>query len=144
MVRVGSVCVDKYLARLGGTIGNCTGDGVDNGATCNIVAQSTAAGTAIKADAITWAQAARACANAGKRLLTAGEWVAARAIGQLDGIANSSLEFIDQFATPAATQLSSQVAYIGPNAGGTVVVGRDATYNAVVGGGTFIGFRCAR
>jgi len=55
MVRVGSVCVDKYEAKIVGS-----------------VAQSVAGDT--PTISVNWITAARACAKAGKRLLTNAEW----------------------------------------------------------------------
>ena len=156
MVRVGPICVDQYLARLSGALGNCNLDGTNGAGTCDIVAESTATGTPIKADQITWAQAARACANAGKRLLTPGEWMMARAAGQLSEVVVENMEFVDAVdkgATPSDTT-PLNVGHIGPRnaAGGAVQLFTDVPYTTQPGdttvfgpsGGTWIGFRCAR
>lgn len=93
MVEVGSICVDKYEASLSADAeGSVPADGTRcaaNGNDCSkmkagaenmdtaIYAQSQA-GVAPAVD-VTWFQAAQACANAGKRLLTNAEWQMAAA-----------------------------------------------------------------
>lgn len=84
MVRVGGICVDKYEASVwdaaGGSAGgatqlsnatdyNCSLTGND---CTNLFARSEAG--VPPSTQITWFQAQRACANAGKRLLTNAEW----------------------------------------------------------------------
>ncbi len=93
MVKVGSFCVDKYEATLysdpaGGnsnliadprTLTSCLADGNECsvGAVEPIYARSD---DAVSATAyITWFQAAQACANVGKRLITNAEWQTAAA-----------------------------------------------------------------
>lgn len=93
MVAVGSICVDKYEASLSAdSAGTVPADGnrcAANGNDCSkmkggaentdtaIYAQSKA-GVAPAGD-VTWFQAAQACANSGKRLLTNAEWQMAAA-----------------------------------------------------------------
>jgi len=93
MVAVGSICVDKYEASLSadaeGTVPAAASRCAANGNDCSkmkggaentdtaIYAQSKA-GVA-PAGNVTWFQAAQACANSGKRLLTNAEWQMAAA-----------------------------------------------------------------
>lgn len=88
MVRVGPLCVDKYEASVwdtadgtGTQYGASTTDDFpcsNNGNDCSasaanpIYARSVAGAT--PSSSITWFQAAQACANSGKRLLTNAEW----------------------------------------------------------------------
>jgi formylglycine-generating enzyme required for sulfatase activity len=86
MVRVGNVCIDVYEASVwsgptGGTqygvlSGNypCNANGND----CTTIYARSVAGV-LPSRFITWFQAAQACRNAGKRLLTNGEWQMAAA-----------------------------------------------------------------
>jgi hypothetical protein len=82
MVRVGSICVDKYEASLWtnqtspGTSA-AAGDCLADGSNCTYVAQSRAGVT--PTSSISWMQATQACANAGKRLLRPAEWFMAAA-----------------------------------------------------------------
>lgn len=87
MVRVGSICVDKYEASVwatagGGAEGTQLGVAADdypcfnNGANCvgdNAIYARSQEGVT-PSSGITWFQAQQACANAGKRLLTNAEW----------------------------------------------------------------------
>jgi hypothetical protein len=119
MVRVGSICVDKYPASIwdgtgaaaGGTTSLPGGCGADGSGCTNTtwVAQSRATpGSALKdGTVITWSMAARACANAGKRLLTPGEWMMARSFGStvVSGMfTDGNSEWVDiVVATPDTT-----------------------------------------
>ena len=148
-VRVGSLCVDKNLARADFT--GCSADGIT---TCgSAIALNTGVGTATTN--MSWAQAVRACANAGKRLLTPGEYMAAFISGSLLETATDSLEFVDSMltlrSTTAATDPSSggaaspaQGGYMGPRtaSGGKVQMVTNVDYDAT--GFSFIVFRCVR
>lgn len=157
MVRVGPICVDQYKASLwpstaaGGTQvtaipGGCLANGT--GTCSGMVAQSRAAVTPIDGSVVTWAQAARSCANAGKRLLTAGEWVAARASGVIT-LASGDAEFVDSFygrdvdATGSVSRvLGSPYIRNSAGLGDLALGGLDVTYKTVTD--TTFGFRCAR
>lgn len=93
MVAVGAICVDKYEASLSA---DAAGTVPADGARCNVngndcskmVAGAENTATAIYAQSkagvspatgVTWFQAAQACANSGKRLLTNAEWQMAAA-----------------------------------------------------------------
>lgn len=153
MVRVGPICVDKFLARA--TIGTCTGDGTTNCA--SVIALSTATGSA--AADFSWAQAVRACANAGKRLLTPGEYMAAFISGSLSETVTDTLEFVDAMLTLSSTITANdpsspgtaspaQGGYMGPRtaASGKVQMVTNVDYDLVNpdGGSNFLFFRCAR
>ncbi len=96
MVRVGPICVDKYRASIftstaaGGTaVTDVATVGLQRGRHEPQVARATSSRRAehqrhIDGRKITWAQAQRACTNAGKRSLTPGEWIATYSSG-LDG-----------------------------------------------------------
>jgi hypothetical protein len=153
MVRVGPLCVDKYLARADFT--GCSADGTTS---CgSAVAVSTSQNS--PAVDMSWAQAARACANAGKRLLTPGEWMAAFISGAILETGTDSLEFVDSMltlnSTNPATDGSSpgasspaQGGYMGPRtaAGGKVQMVTNVDYDQVDADGSpnFLFFRCAR
>lgn len=173
MVRVGTICVDKFKASLwdsaaaGATQqasvpGTCNADGTDNGGACNIVAQSrdTASVTPIDGNAITWAQAQRACTNAGKRLLTPGEWMAAFSSGKASAAAGGDLdtvdkqEYVDAIALAGHTGTSTddstagklQVGYMGVTTAdaGVNANSNDFKYDATATVANIFGFRCAR
>jgi hypothetical protein len=145
MTRVGPTCIDNNRARVTGLAG-CNVEGT--GATCaGLLATSQSTGTATTADTITQAQAARACTNAGKRLLTPAEFIAARQVGgTIVEFVTDNMEFVNVYATGAGAGDPAQAGYIGPRAaaGGAMQIFANTPYNAVVGGGTFLGFRCAR
>ena len=169
MVRVGPICVDKYPASLWSSTAaspsataitsmpaGCTVEGAGCSGADIIVAQSRATpGSALKdAVTITYAQAARACANAGKRLLTRGEWVMARGDAAIVGMTTDGVaEFIDAVGTDESNGASGvmQAGYVGQNlgAGSPGPVGQldffaNQPYNATLATGTWLGFRCAR
>jgi hypothetical protein len=144
VVRVGSICVDKFRARA--TLGACTGDGRTNCA--GVVALSTATGAAL--DTVSYAQAARACANAGKRLLTPGEWVMVWTMAATAGISeittDGAAEWVASAGDGGGGAAELQGAYVGPDMGGlsgSGVLGYrlNGTYRT---GFNFIRFRCAR
>jgi hypothetical protein len=176
MVRVGSICVDKYRASLyNGTgasatptviSGNCDEEAAGNNCT-NVVAQSRSNGTRATGVTVNWAQAARACANAGKRLLTPAEWVMAwqRSKAGLTDIADMSpgsatLEFVDSVQPPLTISGSTvsadtsdgrlRVGFMGesfdtnpPNGVFTLEYGF-IKWSQTDPGFTGLGFRCAR
>ena len=164
MVRVGSICVDKNPASLWSSTdatataitnmpAGCTVEGIGCTGADVIVALSKATpGTALKdASTITYAQAAAACANAGKRLLSPGEWIMARANASIVGMTTDATgEFVDAVGPSAgAVNDVMPAGYMGQNLGangpaGVVDFFANTAYNAVVGGGTWLGFRCAR
>jgi hypothetical protein len=159
MVRVGSVCVDRYPASLwdGNTAGAAEVTAVPGGCATSgdgctgIFAQSRATpGTALKdGTAISWARAARACANAGKRLLSLGEWFTARSFGDTvlsgDGMfTNGSSEWVDGAKDYTSALLG--IGRMGPGYGGQAsgVVGYTTTNQTTDLPGATVGFRCAR
>jgi len=158
MVRVGSICMDKYPASLwdGNTAGaaavtSIAGCATDGGTGCTgIYAQSRAnPDTALKdATAITWTRAARACANAGKRLPTPGEWFMARSFGNTvlsgDGMFTDTYsEWVDGAQMVGGIM---GVGRMGPNIGtaGSGVVSYQTQNQATDLAGATVGFRCAR
>jgi hypothetical protein len=142
MVRIGSICVDKFQARA--DFSGCSTDG-STGCT-TVAAASTAAGTA--ASNMTWAQAARACANAGKRLLAPGEWMMARSFG--DTVLSGDGMFTDTYSEWVdSVQMITDimgVGRMGPNIGSAAsgVVGYQAVDQVFELPGATVGFRCAR
>jgi hypothetical protein len=152
VVRVGPLCVDKYQARA--SFGACPPSGV--GAACAaIVATSTAAGTA--AVSMSWSQAQRACNNAGKRLLTPGEWMAGFNAGAFADTATDKFEFVDAFLTRTLaggedlnSATKAQAGYIGRTTAATpsgdIHVITNVNYDALVTPtATFTWhFRCGR
>jgi hypothetical protein len=170
MVRVGPICVDKYPASLwdGNTAGAAEvtaipGPCLTTGVGCSgIFAQSRATpGSALK-DGVTisWARAARACANAGKRLVSPAAWMAARSLDSPvmlgDGMfLDGNSEFVDIVTavtdpTGGGGNGTMGVGRMGPNIGGTGgtsgagVVGFLATGVYTNLPGVTVGFRCAR
>lgn len=105
MVRVGNVCVDKYEASVWDATGSsqitgtlpCSVNGSNCSATDNTGADNTNAIYARSVSGvtptarITWYQAAQACANAGKRLLTNAEWQVAAAGTPKTGCNNTNV-----------------------------------------------------
>jgi len=163
--------VDKNPASLwdGNTAGaiavtSIVGCATDGGTGCGgIFAQSRATpGTALKdATTITWARAARACANAGKRLLTPGEWIMARSFGSgvLNGMfTDGNSEWVDAVVATSPTEDNTGfdgtglfgVGHMGPAIGGSGgsqasgVVGFVASNVYTDTAASTIGFRCAR
>src|SRR4030066_1521733 len=92
-VRVGPLCFDKNLARADFT--GCSADGTTDCGTA--IALNTGVGTATTS--MSWAQAARACANAGKRLPTPGEYMAAFISGSLRETATDTLGVVGSMLT---------------------------------------------
>jgi hypothetical protein len=165
MVRVGPLCVDRYRASLwpdknagGSQITSIPVSCKTDGKSCSgIVAQSRASVTPIDGSVITWAQAQAACTNAGKRLLTPGEWLAAYSNGQIPELSTiGKQEYVDLVALTygAASPGLVQVGYIGPtddaaNPGVPGNPGLNAgsngfTYDIVAALPNIFGFRCAR
>jgi hypothetical protein len=166
MVRVGSICVDKYRASLfNGTgasatptviSGNC--DEEAGGTNCtNVYAQSRSNGTRATGVTVNWAQAARACANAGKRLLTPAEWVMAwqRSKAGLTDIADmaagsTTLEFVDSVQPALAGDPDGRlrVGFLGESfdtgAGSFTLEYGSIKWSDTDPTFTGLGFRCAR
>lgn len=164
MVKIGTLCVDKFRSSLWNantaeatalpTVPEtCLADGT--GCT-GVVAQSRQVPDVARVGAISYAQAIQACGNAGKRLLTPGEWLLAFGSGQLDGVnVVGSLEFVDQISggadpvqanKPRATS-PVQGTYIGlQDIAGTARIRSFANvdYDAPNSTLTFLTFRCAR
>ncbi len=147
VVRVGSNCVDKFRARA--TLGNCAGDGRTGSDCPNVVATSTATGPALTN--VSYAQAARACANAGKRLLTPGEWVMVWTMVSTVGITDINTDLDGEWVSSAGSggggASKAQGAYIGPDLGGAIGSGllgyrENADYDDTTN--SFIYFRCGR
>jgi hypothetical protein len=140
-VRVGSVCVDKFRQTV--TIGTCSADGTTN---CGSVTPSSG-GAAGGTTGLSFSQAARACANAGKRLLTPGEWLMARTLGTVsDMTTDTKAEWVDVAGPGAAASDPMQVGYAGTNlasaGSGVAQIFVNAAYDAT--GLAFVYFRCAR
>lgn len=158
MVRVGPLCVDKYRASIytttasGGTaladlstVTTCNADGTDNAGACNIVAQSVNT-TPIDGSKITWAQAQRACTNAGKRLLTPGEWMAAYSSGlTADMTTVGNQDYVDSVVTGGATT-KMRGGYIGPTVGASGIEFSTSglPYDTAPASTGIFFFRCAR
>lgn len=153
VVSVGALCVDKFRARA--DFAACAADGSD----CTVAAASTGEG-APTVD-MSWAQAARACANAGKRLPSPSEWLAAFTSGELEETGVDQLEFVDAVltlnSTFTATDPSSpganrpaQVGYMGPRAAadGKVQMITNIDYDQrdadAASSTDFLFFRCVR
>ena len=148
-VRVGPLCFDKNLARADFT--GCSADGTTS---CGAaIAVNTGVSTATTN--MSWAQAARACANAGKRLPTPGEYMAAYISGSLLETATDTLEFVDSMLTLSSTNplndpsspgaaTPAQGGYMGPRtaSGAKVQMVTNVDYDAT--GFGFIVFRCVR
>ncbi len=155
MVRIGSVCIDKNPAALYDSAA-ATGGGVTtmpagcnaNGTGCEgIFAQSRAthaAGALSNGTQVSWARAARACANVGKRLPTPGEWATAHIMGfttttpggeWVDGATGGSGDFSPFPASHMRTTSTGGLNYFSNPA-----VGYDMTDQQF----TDVGFRCAR
>lgn len=155
MTRVGPLCVDTYPASLWSdktaTATEVTvipGGCMQIGTSCSgIVAQSRAnPGGALKDGTfISWARAAIACANAGKRLLTAGEWMTARAAG-VTTLASGNAEFVDSMYENYSVGKVIGSPYIRNSIGLSdyIISGENVPYNTFPGGPTTFGFRCAR
>jgi hypothetical protein len=115
--------------------------------------------TARRAASSTWSAAVNTCRTAGRRLLTPGEYIAAKNLGTLTGMAtNGELEWVDSVSTNGSADATvadgiagrMTVGYMGPdtaaNIGGTasdgdIFFGNNAAYDAPF---NFIFFRCAR
>lgn len=159
MARVGPVCVDKYAARA--SFAGCALNGAGAGCATAIATSDPADGAI--ASGMSPAQAARACANAGKRLLTPGEWLAAFVSGALSDVVTAPadatqdrMEFVDALLTIRSTNtvtdpsgpgaaIAAQGSYMGPrfDASNKVQMLSNIAYDET-GGVTFIRFRCAR
>jgi hypothetical protein len=106
---------------------------------------------------VSWNDAVNACRTAGKRLMTPGEYLAAKNAGTVSNMAtNGELEWVDAVSSdhtadntiPGAGAGRMTVGYMGPsNAAGTnppageIMFGTNAAYDGAFG---FIYYRCAR
>lgn len=152
MVRVGTSCVDKNPAALfssraaDATAITAIPAGCNaNGTGCTtIFAQSRATpGTALKGgDTISWARAATACANAGKRLATAREIVTAVTTGALTLANNATLWADAPSATAGGTLGGTHVEHT--TGGNFSLFGTTTPYTQTDAGWTAVNFRCAR
>jgi len=121
--------------------------------------------TARRAASSTWSAAVNTCRTAGRRLLTPGEYIAAKNLGTLTGMAtNGELEWVDSVFTNGSEAASITetppnqinmagrltVGYMGPSdaiglfasvPAGEILFAANAAYDA---GFSFIFFRCAR
>jgi hypothetical protein len=165
MVRVGSACVDKNPASLfDGNAATSTALGsvpvacLPNGSGCSgVFAQSRA--TPGTVTSITWAQAAVACANAGKRLITPSQLATAFALG-VAALADGNSEWVDiVVAAGGGTGTTNNtgsggngtfgVGKMGPAIGstgnsGAGVLGFLAVDRSIDPPAATVGFRCAR
>lgn len=160
MVRVGPVCVDKNLARADFT--GCSADGTTG---CGAaIALNTGGGS--PTTNMSWAQAVRACTNAGKRLLTPGEYMAAYISGSLLETLDDRLEFVDAMLSLSSTtpgvdpagdglawsgdpsgpgpSVPAQGGYMGPRTAATSKIQMITNVDYDATGFAFIVFRCAR
>jgi hypothetical protein len=152
MVRVGSSCVDKHRAALfEGTAANAAAvtampAGCNaNGSGCSgVVAQSRAdAGGALSGgNTISWARATTACANAGKRLATASEIIAASTTGAVTFVNNDTI-WVDA-ASAAASGTPVRGTHLGFVSGGFQLLGVNTPYTETQPGWGGVQFRCAR
>lgn len=154
MVRVGAFCIDKNPAALYDGAA-ATANGVTsipagcttNGSGCTgIYAQSRAthaSGALAKGTDVSWAMAARACANAGKRLPTAGEWATAHTMGVTT---ISGGEWVDGATGGSGTSSPFPASHMRvTSTGGLDYFSNPAVgYNATDASFTDVGFRCAR
>lgn len=158
MVRVGSLCVDKYQVGLydgtGASASAAAACADTEGKTnCTMVAQSRASGTRATAADVSWGIAARACANAGKRLLTPGEWITAWQNANISDMvagatpATGTAEWVDAMVT-ATSPAHPEGGFMGQNndQGSSVFALEFDTvpYTQTNGGWTHLRFRCAR
>jgi len=116
MVRVGPICVDKYEASLwpdktnAGTTPTLANTCLADGSDCTYVAQSRV--NVAPTGGVSWLQATQACANAGKRLLTPGEWFMA-AVGTNPANCNLSAPVDNTGSNPTCASRHAVVDMIG-------------------------------
>lgn len=153
MVRVGAFCIDKNPAALYDGAA-ATANGVTsipagcnaNGSGCTaIFAQSRAthAQNALRdGTQVSWARAARACANAGKRLPTAGEWATAHTMGVT---AITGAEWVDGATGGSGSASPFPASHMRVSASGLDYFSNPAVkYDATDASFGDVGFRCAR
>jgi hypothetical protein len=140
MTRAGSICIDTLRARASFT--GCDPSGTTG---CTVVPTNTGGAAAT---GMSWAQAARACANAGKRLPTPGEWAAAKISGVLNAgeSADGTADYVGVLGAGDLVADPAFGGYVGSGlAGGAAGVLQffvNATYNTTQA--AFLGFRCAK
>ena len=116
MFRVGPICVDKYEASLwpdktnAGTTPTLANTCDVDGGNCTYVAQSRV--NVEPTGSVSWLQATQACANAGKRLLTPGEWFMA-AVGTNPANCNLSAPVDNTGSNPTCASRHAVVDMIG-------------------------------
>lgn len=144
MSHVGSVCIDTNLDRA-----DFTGCSLNGTTGCTVVPTNTTGSAAT--NNMSWAQAARACANAGKRLPTVAEWSMGKISGILQETADGNAEFVDQVLPATTGTALMQATYVGtglagtPGTNGLIQAFANINYNAETATpGGFIFFRCAR
>lgn len=154
IVRVGSVCMDKNPASLfdgTGATANALASipaacALDGSGCDGIFAQSRATPGAVKdGTQVSWARAARACANSGKRLPTAGEWATAKALGIIT-LTNNAGEWIDGAGGGSGTVSALPASHMRVDTAGKLNYFSNpaAPYDSVDPGYADVGFRCVR
>jgi len=142
--RVGPLCVDKNQA-----VADFTGCSADGTTGCDAVIALNTTGPATTG--ASWAQAQRACINAGKRLLTAGEWLAAYTTRAVTGFVppnSDNFEFVGTLAQNPTLPGSAQGGFIGPRStnSGKIQLETNQNYDALVPDTVSFSwrFRCGR
>lgn len=143
MVRVGSSCVDTQAQYITSATGGCA----TTGAGCAASTITVASAPATPPFAYSWGQAVAACTNAGKRLATGREIIAASNAGSIT-VPDGSFQYVDA----SAARSGSDLAYAGTHvflSGSTFGLGGTNTpYTEVFPKpGTnepTVAFRCAR
>lgn len=154
MVRVGSVCIDKNPASLfdgpgagANALASIPATCATDGTGCDgIYAQSRATPGALKdGTQVSWARAARACANSGKRLPTAGEWATAKSMGIISLPADAG-EWVDGAGGGTGDSSPLPASHIRVSAAGKLNYFSNPAYpyDMVEPTTTDVGFRCAR
>lgn len=142
MVRIGAGCIDTAAQYVTAAGGGCAA----TGAGCTGSALTVGAAPASPPFAYSWGQAVAACTNAGKRLATGREIIAAANAGAIT-VPDGSFQYVDASAARSGTDLSYAGTHIfltgttfglgGTNTPYTEVFPKDGTEPTV-------GFRCAK
>jgi len=146
MVRVGASCLDTAAQYVTAAAGGCAA----TGAGCTGSALTVGTAPASPPFAYSWGQAVAACTNAGKRLATGREIIAAANAGAVT-VPDGSFQYVDASAARSGTT-TTDLAYAGTHiflTGGTFGLGGTNTpYTEVFPkSGTSdptVGFRCAK
>lgn len=142
MVRVGASCVDTAAQYITSATNACAA----TGAGCAASTITVASAPVSPPFAYSWGQAVAACTNAGKRLATGRELIAAANAGSIT-VPDQTFQYVDASAARSGTDLSYAGTHLFLNGTTYQLGGTNTAYTEVfpnANASTVVAFRCAR